>query len=584
MLEPSDGALNGRVVPLSVLESVPFETLLQQLVGRAGEMVVSRERLHQLMRANVEIVGELSLPSVLCRAVESARELVRARYAALTVVDSSGTIEQFLHVGIDAETVAAIGDLPAGCGLLGAVVDDPDPIRLAHIGEDERSSGFPAHHPPMKSFLGLPIRSGDALLGNLYLTDREGGPFTVEDEELVTAFAATAGTAIEKARLYDQAQARQRWLLASAEVSGMLLVPDSGSDPLQVIIEKVCELADADLGTLVMPAEDPRTFQVAVATGRGGDQLRGMQSSAESSMVEQVMQTGRGSRVGTGDELQGFEGHLSRVAQVGPLMALPLSGRSGTQGAIVVGRRVGRRGFTDADLELAEAFAVHAAIARELASARADQQRLALLKDRSRIARDLHDHVIQRLFAAGLTMQSMTRIEGVPDFSDRIEGVVTNIDATIRQIRTSIHQLEHADATPSDLRSTVLEIVEQVSLVLGFAPAVQFEGSVDAIVAAAPTDAITAVVREAVTNVARHAHATALEVSLCFDGEQVSVEVSDDGVGLGPNDDPRRSGLNNLRRRAEIWGGTLTLTANEPHGTRLVWTIPLTQSGTAAER
>jgi signal transduction histidine kinase len=256
-------------------------------------------------------------------------------------------------------------------------------------------------------------------------------------------------------------------------------------------------------------------------------------------------------------------------------MAVPLSGRSGAQGAIVVGRLATRRGFTEADLELAEAFAVHAAIARELASARADQQRLALMKDRSRIARDLHDHVIQRLFAVGLTMQSMAKIEGVP--SDRLDSVVTNIDATIRQIRTSIHQLENADSVPSDLQSAVREIVDQISLGLGFNPVVQFQGSLDAVVAAAPTDAITAVVREAVTNVARHAHATSLEIKICADGEQVTVDISDDGVGLGPNDDPRRSGLNNLRRRADIWGGSLTITANEPHGTRLVWTIPVPQ-------
>jgi signal transduction histidine kinase len=551
MAEPSDGVLNRRAGSASLLESVPFETLLEQLVGRAGEMVVSRQRLHQLMQANIEIVGELSLQRVLQHAVESARVLVGARSAALAVLGADGKLDQFVHVGMDAETAAAIGDEP--------------------------SSGFPAHHPAMRNSLGLPIRSGDAVLGNLYLADRHGGEFTAEDEELATAFAATAGTAIEKAILYEQAQTRQRWLLASAEVSAMLLAPDSGSDPLQVIIEKVCLLAEADLATLVMPAVEPHSFQVAVATGRGSDQLRGMQSSAESSMVEEAMKSGRGSRADAVDQQYHFEGHLSQVAQVGPLMAVPLSGRDGAQGAIVVGRLVGRRGFSRGDLELAEAFAIHAALARELATARADQLRLALMKDRSRIARDLHDHVIQRLFAAGLTMQSLTRIEGVPDLTNRLDSVIANIDGTIRQIRTSIHQLQNAGSTPSDVKSIVLEIADQVSLGLGFDPVVGFEGPVDELTAAAPTDAITAVVREAVSNVARHAQATALEVYIRSDGQRVTVEVSDDGVGLGPNDDPRRSGLNNLQRRADIWGGTLTLTANEPHGTRLIWTIPLPQ-------
>ena len=557
----------------STLESVPFDTLLHQLVGRAGEMLVSRERLHHLMRATVEIVGELDLALVLRHAVESARDLVDARFAALGVLDSDGGLEHFLHAGIDAETVAAIGDLPTYCGLLGAVFDDPRPIRLDDVAEDERATGFPPHHPRMTSFLGLPIRSGDDFVGQLYLADREGGTFTAEDVELVSAFAATAGTAIEKARLHEQGQARQRWLLASAEISGMLLAPDSGSDPLQVIIEKICELADADLATLVLPAEDPGSFEVAVATGRGSDQLRGMQSSEENTMVEQAMATGRGSRVEAVEDEHRFEGHVSRVAEVGPLMTVPLSGQQGAQGAIIVGRMSGRRGFTAADLELAEAFGIHAAIARELASARADQQRLTLMKDRSRIARDLHDHVIQRLFAAGLTMQSMTKIEGAPDFSDRLGTVIADIDATIRQIRASIHQLENAGSPPTDVTSIVREIVDQLSPDLGFAPCVHFDGPLGTVVAAAPTDAIAAVVREAVTNVAKHARATSLEVDLRFDGHELTVDVSDDGVGLGANDDPRRSGLNNLQRRADIWGGTLTLTANEPHGTRLVWTI-----------
>ncbi|GAA1436768.1 two-component system sensor histidine kinase [Microlunatus lacustris] len=554
---------------------MPVDTLLHELVGRAGELNVSRERLHHLMRANVEIVGEFSLALVLRHAVDSARELVDARYAALAVFDAEGNLEHFLHVGLDAETVAAIGGLPTFRGLLGGVLDDPRPIRLGDVAEDPRSTGYPRHHPEMTSFLGLPIHSGDEVFGTLYLTDREGGEFTAEDVELVTAFAATAGTAIEKARLHEQAQVRQRWLLASAEISGMLLAPDSGSDPLQVIIEKICELADADLATLVLPAEEPERFEVVVATGRGSDQLRGMRSSEENTMVEQAMTTGRGSRVDVVEDQHGFEGHVSRVAQVSPLMTVPLSGRRGAQGAIIVGRLSGRRGFTAADLELAEAFGIHAAIARELASARADQQRLSLMKDRSRIARDLHDHVIQRLFAAGLTMQSLTRIEGVPDLTDRLDCVIANIDATIRQIRTSIHQLESAESSPTDVTSVVLEIVDQLSPHLGFTPSVQFYGPLETVVAAAPTDAIAAVVREAVTNAAKHAEATALEVDLRLDGHQLTVDVSDDGVGLGANDEPRRSGLNNLERRADIWGGTLTLTANDPHGTRLVWTITI---------
>jgi signal transduction histidine kinase len=554
---------------------VPFESLIEQLVDRAGAVIASQHRLHQLMIANMEIAGELSLQRTLQHTVESACELVGARYGALAVAHSDGTFEQFIHDRTDPETVTEIADPSNGRDLAGALSDGADPIRLCGLSDDSQP-GSSADHAPMNSFLGLPIRSGDHVFGNLYLTDRDGGEFTAEDEEMVSAFAATAGTAIEKARLYEQTQARQRWLLASAEISAMLLAPDSGSDPLQVIIEKICQLADADLGALVLPAAEPHAFEVVVATGRGADQLRGMQASATNSLVQRAMDTGRGSRVETVEDQHRFEVHLSRVAEVGPVMVVPLSGQSGAQGAIVVGRLAGRNGFAAADLELAEAFAIHAAIARELAGARADQQRLILLKDRSRIARDLHDHVIQRLFAAGLTIQSMTDIVAVPEFTDRLDNVITNIDDTIRQIRTSIFQLQNSDSTPSDVRSIVLEIIDQITPVLGFDPATRFDGPLDTVVAAAPLDAIGAVVREAVTNVARHAHATAVDVELRFDGQQLSVDVSDDGIGLGPNNNPRRSGLDNLKRRADIWGGTLTLTANQPHGTRLLWTIPVT--------
>ena len=449
--------------------------------------------------------------------------------------------------------------------------EGPDRTRLARIGDDQRSADW-AEHSPTGGFLGLPIRSRNKVLASLYLADRQAGSFTPEDEELLTAFAAAAGLAIEDAQLYEQAQGGQRWLQASAEISGILLADDSGSDPLQVILEKVCDLVDADLGTLVVPSPDPDQFEVAVATGSGADTLRGMTYPAQNSMVRLAMDSAQGIRVAAIGEQHRFEVHLSRVAEVGPVIAVPLSGRSGPQGALVVGRRAGRHTFTAADLDLAAAFAVHAAIARELADARADQQRLALLKNRAQMARDLHDQVIQRLFAAGLTMQSMAATAEIPELTDRLESIVENLNETIRQIRTSIFQLQSSDAAPSGVQSIVLEIIDQVAPALGFTPTIRFSGAIDTVVAAAELDAVAAVVREAVTNVAKHAQATRLDVELSVDLGQVSVDVSDNGVGLGVIENPRRSGLDNLRRRAEIWGGTLTLTANEPHGTRLVWT------------
>ena len=536
----------------------------------------SEQRVHSLAQASTKIVGDLALPLILERVVGSACELVDANCGALAVFGAEGSLEEFVHVGMDPVTVAAIRDHSQGPALRATVLEDQHPSRA--FTEAEHSVGLPTEPELMGGFLGVPIRSRNKILANLYLADRQGGEFTAADEDLLTTFAAVAGLAIDDARLSEQAAEGQQWLQASAEISGMLLARDSGSDPLQVISEKVCQLVDADLGILVVPARDTKVLEVVVSTGSNADMLRGMTYPATNSMVRLAMDTGRGIRVKAADQQYRFEvRHLSQVADVGAVMALPLLGRNGSQGALVVGRHAGRESFTRADLELAEAFAVHAALARELADARADQDRLALLRDRARIARDLHDHVIQRLFAAGLTMQSMAATAAIPELTDRLDSVIGNINDTIRQIRTSIFQLQNSDAAPSDVRSIVSEIIDQISPRLGYLPMIRFHGPLDTVNAAAELDAIAAVVREAVTNVANHAQATELDIELTVDHNRLTVDVSDNGIGIGKggSDNHRRSGLDNLKRRSDIWGGTLTLTPNVPHGTRLVWTIPL---------
>ncbi len=524
------------------------------------------------MSANRAIVSELSLPSVLQRIVSAARDLVGVRYAALGVIGADGRLEEFIHVGMTDEMVSTIGELPKGRGLLRALIQDPQPIRLPRIGDDERSSGFPPGHPPMDTFLGVPIRSRSEVYGNLYLTERLDGEFTAEDEDLLMALAASAGVAIENARLYEESRRRQSWLRASAEVSGLLLSPEGDLDPLQLIVDSVLTLAEADVVTLVVPLA-PDLLQVAVAAGVGADELRGLQYSTQDTLVALAMDTGRGVRVGAVDERQGFNVHLSQVVDVGAVMAVPLSGESGPQGSIVAGRRAGRRNFTTADLDMAESFANHAAIATELVEARSRQQRLAVLEDRDRIARDLHDHVIQRLFAVGLSVQSIATVMGDDALAGRLERAVEDIDDTIRQVRTSIFQLRRNNAGDRGLRSIVLGVTRQVVPLLGFEPAVWFVGPTDTVVPADVVGDVEAVVREALTNVAKHAEASEAIVQLYATGQSLEVAVSDDGVGLG--DSERRSGLANLRRRAEDLNGTLSISVRRPRGTRLTWTIPL---------
>jgi signal transduction histidine kinase len=551
---------------------------MTELVERADGVVPAQERLRRLQEANRTIVGELDLPLVLRKIVEAARELVRARYAALGVIGSDGLLEQFIHSGMSQSDVESVGELPKGRGLLGALIADPRPIRVPDLRRDHRSAGFPEGHPSMTGFLGVPIRSRNEIFGNLYLTDRQGGDFSAEDEDLLMSLAATAGIAIENARLYEESGRRQAWLQASVEIVDLLLTGWDGpaDEPQQRIVRAVRELADADVATLVIPADAPGMLEVAVASGLGESQLTGLQYDTTNTLVALAMRTGRGVRLSDAHQQLEHPVHLATIVDVGPVMAVPLSGRAGPQGALTVGRLAGRRSFSSVDLEMAEACGGRAAVARELVDARADHQRLAILEDRDRIARDLHDHVIQRLFADGLTLQSVAMMTRDPQLAQKVSRVVDDIDDTIRQIRTSIFQLRSGDAQQrAGLRSAVLAVTAQVTPMLGFEPAVRFSGPADTLVPPAVVGDVEAVVREATTNAAKHAHASEVTVDLSVTADTLRVEVGDDGVGLGTPQ--RSSGLDNLRRRAQELGGTLTIQARPTGGTQLLWTIPISR-------
>ena len=397
---------------------------------------------------------------VLERIVEVARELLGARYAAIGVIGPDGLLEQFIHLGMDAETVAAIGDPPKGKGVLGALIEDSRPIRLARIADDERSWGFPAGHPLMEGFLGVPIRFRDAVFGILYLTDCVDGEFTVADEELVLGLAATAAVAIENAQLYEESRRRQLWLQGSARISSALLSPAT-RNPLWLIAERVKRLADADTAALTLRTDDPQLLRIAVAIGDDAAVLQGARIPVAGSVAAAAMDTGRGVRVDSIDDQHHFV-HLALAASAGAALAVPMSGNTGPQGAIVLLRRRGRRRFSANEMEMAEMFANYAGIAQELVTARADQQKVALLEDRDRIARDLHDHVVQGLFAAGLTIQSVAA-RSDPGLAQQLGRSVADINGTIRQIRTSIFQLTRTDTTDIGLRAAVLAVIQQLT-------------------------------------------------------------------------------------------------------------------------
>nr|WP_281380961.1 GAF domain-containing protein [Nocardioides panaciterrulae] len=511
------------------------------------------------------------MPTVLRRVVEAGLELTGARYGALGVVAADGRdLEQFVHVGMDAATVEAIGHLPEGKGLLGALIDDPRPIRLANLSEDPRSSGFPAGHPELRGFLGAPVRIRDKVFGNLYLATSEPGAFTERHEQLVVWLANVAGTAIENARFYDTGQRRERWLQASSDTT-LRMLTGTPVEMFESIARSVLELSEADVVTVIQPAADGESLVVEVAVGAGAEELMASSYPSAGTLTKHVLETGTPVVVdSTRDRLpQPLSVYLSAVVPVGPVMVLPLVGTvtAKPRGVLMVGRLRGRRRFDDDEVDMASGFANHASIALELLEARRDQQRVLLLEDRARIARDLHDHVIQQLFAAGMGLQGVAAGLAGQEAA-QVERIVGQVDEAIRQIRSSIFQLT-PQRFSGQLRKAVLEAAAEVTPALGFSPDVGFSGPVDLLSDPDLTADVVAVVREGLTNIARHANASGAQVLVSGTTEQMTVTVTDDGVGLG--EVGRRSGLDNIRRRAKRRSGTLSFEDRAP-GTRVTWT------------
>lgn len=577
-----------------------LDQLLAQLVDRAREVMGTQDRLRGLLRANQAIIGDRGLRDVLAQIVSAARELVGARYAALGVIDRHGGLAEFVHEGMPPATVTAIGDLPRGKGLLGALIDEPEPVRLDDLSKHPRSSGFPPHHPPMGTFLGVPIRIRDEVFGNLYLTESNRGAFTRDDQELLVALAATAAMVIDNARYYEASVRKSAWLAATAEVTRRMLDLAGESAPLELIAEHALRLADADVVAVLLPQDAGReTLRIETAVARPdnlatADRLIGLVSPMGTTLSSLVFTTGRSVRLDDAKVHPGLPpSMLTDVMDAGPILVTPLRDADRTRGVLAIARRAGRVPFEAEDLELARGFSNQASLALELAEARAERERATVLDERDRIAADLHDHIIQRLFGAGLALHGVAARLGGDPMRDRVVRVIDDLDDTIAQIRTSIFAMRQAGTeTPDGLRSRVLSAVTEAASALGHTPALRFSGPIDALTRSdldSPlVDDLIAVLRESLTNVARHARARRVEVDLSIAdrtapaGELadpataptwLTLQVSDDGAGIG--DSTRRSGLANLDRRARRHGGTMSIEAVRPTGTRLSWSVPV---------
>jgi len=560
--------------PHHVLPQLRLDDLLTELQSRLQTVLATRDRVYALLEAVVAVGANLDLEMVLKQIVEAAITLVRARYGALGIIGEDGRLVEFVPVGVTEDQIASIHHWPEGLGLLGALIHEPRPLRLADIAASPDSTGFPDGHPPMRSFLGVPVRVRDEVYGNLYLTEKQGGAaFDEEDEALLIALAAAAGVAIDNARLYEEARRQQRWLRATSEVSQRLLSGTAPDVVLKMVTQQALEMSGADLVALAVPTPDRQQLVIQHAAGSGAEEAMGLVLPVTASLSGQVLSTGEAVAVADFGHDERVAGAARQHMPLGPAIILPLGAPGDVRGVFTVGRDPGAMPLPQQAVDMVRTFAAQAGLALELASRRSDAERLAILQDRDRIARDLHDLVIQRLYATGMSLQGAMPLLGRPEAAGRVSSAVDALDETIREIRSAIFSLQaRGEVKQNRLRTQILAVADEMTPALGFAPGLRLVGPLDEGVPADVGDQVLSALREALSNAARHAAASQVDVTVQA-GQELLLRVVDNGVGMGHT--TRRSGLANLAKRAAELGGTLEVGAGEKGGTTLVWRVPL---------
>ncbi len=558
-----------------LLPSLRLDELLDELQVRLQAALSTRDRVYSLLEAVVAVGSSLDLEVLLRSIVETAVSLVDARYGAMGVLGEGGRLAEFIPVGMSEDEIAAVHHWPEGKGLLGQLITEPKPLRIGDISDHPSSFGFPEGHPAMHSFLGVPIRIRGEVYGNLYLTEKQGATqFDTEDEAVLIALAAAAGVAIENARLYEEARRQQRWLSATAEVTRHLLSGAESGDALALITEKALEMTGADLVLLSLPIAGGEQVRVEHAAGEGAEQALGLVLPIGNSATGLVLR--KGERLTMTD--YSSDRRVSEVGRrrlnIGPLVAVPLGGPSQVRGVLSAGRRQGSMPLSQAAADMLATFAAQAAIALQLAEHRRQAEQMAVFEDRDRIAKDLHDLVIQRLYATGMSLQGATSLITSPEVAERVSRSVDALDDTIREIRSAIFALQtHPADRPVSLRAQILHVVQEMTAALGFAPSLQLDGALDTLVPAPIGEHMLTALREMLSNAARHSEADRIDVVVRATGADLDLTVRDNGSGIP--DGGRRSGLRNLAHRAEGLGGALTIHTAPGQGAELIWHVPL---------
>lgn len=532
----------------------------------------AQEHARALIDALVAVHDDVDLAEVLHGVVHAARLLSGAGFGALAVIGDDGRVGEFVTDGLSPPEQRRIGRPPQGRGVLGLLVDDPRPLRLHDLQTHPAAVGTPAHHPAMHTFLGVPILVRGVVFGVLYLTEKaDGGDFTDDDEDLIGTLAAAAGGAIDNARLYQAARHRQDWLEASVEVEEKLLAGMPRTAALTLVCDRALALAAADLVCVLLPDGEGDLVVGAVAGAAAGS-MTGARVPVARSVSGSVLRSGHAEQVAdfsTDPRVAWLRG----APPLGPARIVPMSARGHALGVLLVGRRPQSPPLTVQDGALVDAFARQAAIALELAELQEQRRTLAVFQDRERIARDLHDLVIQRVFGAGLTAQSL-RQRLPPELRSTGDAVVAELDAAIRDLRSAIFALQRPGGTVG-LRGRVTDAVRAAAPSLGFEPRIRLEGPLDTVVPERVAVHLVSVLTEALANVARHAHASSVTVRVAAHGGVLVADVEDDGVGPPTSSSVPGNGLRNMRSRAVELGGGLTVHERVDGGTALCWSVPL---------
>lgn len=553
------------------LSQLRLRELLLEVQDRIEQIVEGRDRLDGLIDAILAITSGLKLDATLRAIVHTAAELVDARYGALGVRGYDHRLVEFVYEGIDEETRHLIGSLPEGRGVLGALIEEPKPIRLDDISRHPASVGFPLHHPPMRTFLGVPVRIRDEVFGNLYLTEKaDGQPFSDDDEVLVQALAAAAGIAVDNARLFEESRTREAWIEATRDIGTQML---AGADPAMVfrlIAEEALTLMAGAATLVAVPLDDE-------APACEVDDLVIVEVAGEiSPAVKQMTVAVSGTSIGgvfhdrTPRRFDRLDLAVDGPVEPGPALVLPLRAADTVAGVLVALRSADEQPFSDKQLDMMAAFADQAALAWRLATAQRQMREVEILTDRDRIARDLHDHVIQRLFAVGLTLQGAAPRARVPAVRESIYSSIDDLQEIIQEIRSAIFDLHAGPSRATGLRHRLDKVIDQLAIP-ALHTTVQYTGPLSVVDTVLANHA-EAVLREAVSNAVRHANATSLAINVSVE-DDVRVEVVDDGVGI--SGDITESGLCNLRQRADDAGGEFTVENMPTGGTLLRWSAPL---------